>query len=277
MSPGPNAPSLPTATAVVLRIPGLLRPLQLYVHGAQDRFVSQRLRAEGIWEPFETSLLLRLLRPGDVFVDVGANIGYFSVLAASVVGAQGAVFAFEPDPDNYRLLRANAELNGLEHCITAVEAALSDTAGEGQLYLSADNLGDHQVYAGDWQRRSVPIALVRGSEYLAPRLQRLDLLKVDTQGAEFQVMVGLLPLLQELAQPPRIIIELTPHSLRQAGASGRALLELLATLGQPMWIIDHIEGRLAASSAAELALWCDNWEAVAEARGFMNILVGPAD
>jgi len=53
--------------------------------------------------------------------------------------------------------------------------------------------------------------------------------------------------------------------------------ELLATLGQPMWIIDHIEGRLAASSAAELALWCDNWEAVAEARGFMNILVGPAD
>jgi len=262
---------------VVLSIPGLLRPLKLYVHGAQDRFVSQRLRAEGIWEPFETSLLLRLLRPGDVFVDVGANIGYFSVLAASVVGAQGAVFAFEPDPDNYRLLRANAELNGLEHCITAVEAALSDTAGEGQLYLSADNLGDHQVYAGDWQRRSVPIALVRGSEYLAPRLQRLDLLKVDTQGAEFQVMVGLLPLLQELAQPPRIIIELTPHSLRQAGASGRALLELLATLGQPMWIIDHIEGRLAASSAAELALWCDNWEAVAEARGFMNILVGPAD
>jgi FkbM family methyltransferase len=274
--PHPDPFTLNPASAIDLRIPGLPRPLQLYVHGAQDRFVSQRLREEGIWEPFETSLVLSLLRAGDVFVDVGANIGYFSVLAASVVGAQGAVFAFEPEPDNCRLLRANAEFNGLDHCITVIEAALSDAAGQGQLFLSADNLGDHQVYAGDEQRSSVPISLLDGGKYLAGRLQRIDLLKVDTQGSEYQVMAGLVPLLTGLAQPARIIIELTPHSLRQAGASGRALIELLATLGQPMWIIDHIEGRLAASSAEELALWCDNWDTVAQARGFMNILVGPA-
>ncbi len=277
MSRRPNAPTSHANAPIALRIPDLSRPLQLYVHGERDRFVSQRLREVGIWEPFETSLVLRLLRPGAVFVDVGANIGYFSVLAASVVGAQGTVFAFEPDPENFRLLRANAELNGLEHCITAVEAALAEAPGEGRLFLSADNLGDHQVYAGDAPRSSVPIALLHGGQYLAEHLQRLDLLKVDTQGAEFQVMTGLLPLLQALQQPPRIIIELTPHSLRAAGSSGRALLELLATLGQPLWIIDHIEGRLALSSAEELAMWCDNWDKVADARGFMNILVGPAD
>lgn len=263
-----------STTPVTLRIPDLPRPLQLYVHGEQDRHVSLCIREDGVWEPFETSLMLSLLRPGDVFIDVGANIGYFSVLAASVVGAQGAVFAFEPEPDNYRLLQANAELNRLEHCITAVEAALSDVAGEGQLFLSEDNLGDHQVYAGDDQRSSLPIALCNGSQYFEGRLQRLDLLKVDTQGSEFQVIAGLMPLLESLDQKPRIIIELTPHSLRLAGASGRALIELLATLGQPFWIIDHIEHRLAASSAEELALWCDNWDAVAEARGFMNIMVG---
>lgn len=263
-----------SGTPIALRIPDHPRPLQLYVHGERDQYVSRHIREEGIWEPFETSLVLSLLRPGDVFVDVGANIGYFSVLAASVVGAQGAVFAFEPDPDNYRLLWANAELNGLEHCITAVAAALSDVEGEGQLFLSENNLGDHQVYAGDEQRSSLSIALYQGSAYLAERIQRLDMLKVDTQGSEFQVIAGLMPLLESLDQKPRIIIELTPHSLRLAGASGRALIELLATLGQPMWIIDHIEGRLAASSAEELALWCDNWDEVAEARGFMNILVG---
>ncbi len=264
------------ASAVELRIPGVSRPLQLYVHGAQDRVVSQRIRDEGIWEPYETSLVLSLLRAGDVFVDVGANVGYFSVLAASVVGPQGAVFAFEPDADNCRLLRANAELNGLGNCITAVEVALSDAAGEGLLFLAVDNLGDHQVYAGDEQRSSVPIALLDGSQYLAGRLQRLDLLKVDTQGAEFRVMSGLMPLLHSLAQPPRIMIELTPHSLRQAGASGRALVELLGTLGQPLWFIDHIEHRLIATGVEELALWCDNWERVAGDRGFFNILVGPA-
>ncbi|MEZ5572582.1 MAG: FkbM family methyltransferase [Halioglobus sp.] len=262
---------------VSLRIPDLPGVLRLLVHGEQDQCISQRIREDGIWEPFETSLLLRVLQPGDVVVDVGANIGYFSVLAASRVGAHGAVFAFEPEPDNFRLLCANAKLNGMEHCIHCVQAALSDHNGKGDLYLSADNFGDHQVYAGDEQRSSVPIVLHHGCEYLADRLVRIDLLKVDTQGSEYQVIVGLMPLLRQLPHCPRILIELTPHALRQAGASGRQLIELLAGLGQPMWIIDHIEGRLALSSAAELALWCDNWDAVAEARGFINILVGSLD
>ncbi len=262
------------ASPVPLNIPELARPLQLYVHGEQDRHVSRRLLEEGIWEPVETSLLLSLLRAGDVFVDAGANIGYFSLVAASVVGPGGGVFAFEPDPDNYRLLEANIALNGMGDCITPVEAALSEAAGEGRLYLSTDNLGDHQVFAGDDERDSLSVGLLRGSDFLAGKVRRIDLVKVDTQGAEYQVIAGLMPLLQELESPPRFIVELTPHALRQSGASGRALVELLATLGQPMWIIDHTQGELYASSAPELALWCDNWEAVRESRGFMNILVG---
>ena len=88
-------------------------------------------------------------------------------------------------------------------------------------------------------------------------------------------MAGLLPLLRELPSLPRIILELTPLSLRQAGSSGRALLELLATLDQPSWIIDHIEHRLAPCSYAELARWCDDVDAVPGDAGFMNILLGP--
>ena len=262
-------------TPVPLRIPGLPVPLRLYVHGVEDRFVSRRIREEGIWEPYETSLVLCALQPGDVFVDVGANLGYFSVLAASVVGEGGAVFAFEPDPANFQLIEANAALNGLQNRIEAIQAALAAADGKGQLFLSADNLGDHQTYATGGERKCLPIALLNGSDYLGDRLHRLDLLKIDTQGSEYQVVQGLLPLLQRQQRPPRIIIELTPLSLRQAGASGRALIELLARLEQPMWIIDHIEHRLAASCAAELARWCDDVDAVSGDTGFMNILVGP--
>jgi len=218
--------------------------------------------------------VLALLQPGDVFVDVGANIGYFSLLAASRVGARGRVFAFEPDPDNFRLLEANAELNGSAGCVTAVQAALAETAGAGRLYLSRDNLGDHRVFAGDDPRDSVPIRQYRGSEYLAGRVDRIDLVKVDTQGSEYQVIAGLMPLLEALDTRPRFIVELTPHALRRAGASGRALVELLGTLGLPMWIIDHTRGRLHPSSTGALSRWCDNWDAVPESRGFMNILVG---
>lgn len=262
------------AQPIALRIPDLPQPLQLYIHGEQDKHVSRRIREEGIWEPYETSLVLSLLQPGDVFVDVGANIGYFSVLAASVIGECGKVFAFEPDPDNFRLLQANAALNGLQERISAAEAGLAETAADGRLFLSEDNLGDHQIFGAGPERNSVPISLVNGSQYLGPRLQRLDLLKVDTQGSEYQVMAGLLPLLQSLPNVPRVIIELTPLSLRQGGASGRQLIELLATLQQPLSIVDHIQHRLVVSDAAELAQWCDDVEAVAGDSGFMNILVG---
>ncbi len=261
---------------VPLLAPGLEAELALYIHPEQDKHVSRRIREEGIWEPYETSLVLQLLQPGHVFVDVGANIGYFSLLAATRVGGSGAVFAFEPDPGNYALLAASANHNHLAHIIYAEQAGLAETAGEAKLYLSEDNFGDHQIFATGTARDSKPISLLRGSDFLSPRTQRLDLLKVDTQGSEFGVMKGLMPLLQEQKEPTRIIIELTPLSLRQCGSSGRALITLLAELGQPLWIIDHIEHRMVQSSADELCVWCDNVDAVPGDEGFMNIMVGPA-
>lgn len=265
-----------TPEPVTLRIPNLPAPLQMHVHGEQDAFVSRRIREEGIWEPYETSLLLSILGPGDVFVDVGANIGYFSLLAASVVGEGGTVFAFEPDPDNFSLLQRNIALNAQQAGVVAVQAALAADAGEGELFLSEDNLGDHQIYAAGDHRSSLPITLLNGSQFLGERLSRIDLLKIDTQGSEYRVIAGLQPLLAELQTPPCILIELTPLSLRQAGASGRALVQLLGELQLPLWIVDHIEHRLVRSSVEELAQWCDDVDAAIGDMGFMNILVGHA-
>lgn len=262
------------SSAVPLSIPGASRPLRLRVHAGGDQYISRRLREEGIWEPYETALLLASLRPGDVCVDVGANIGYFSVIAAHAVGPAGAVFAFEPGEANFALLRDNLALNACRDTVRAVQAALALEAGEGSLFLSEDNAGDHQVFAADAGRRQQAITLLNGSDYLCGRLARMDLLKVDVQGAEYAVMAGLLPLLRELPRVPRIILELTPLSLRQAGSSGRQLVELLASLQQPLHIIDHIEHRLVACPGAELASWCDAVDAVPGDAGFMNILVG---
>ena len=265
-----------TNSPVPLRIPRLGTSLQILEHGERDHFVSRRIREEGIWEPYETSLLLDLLAPGGVFVDVGANLGYFSIIAASVVGEGGAVFAFEPEPDNFRLLLANATLNGQQDRIHAVQAGLAACDAQGRLYLSDTNLGDHRILAAGSGRNSLPIPLLDGGKYLEGRLSRIDLLKVDTQGSEYQVMLGLMPLLRRLPRPFRILIELTPLSLRQSGTSGRALVELLATLEMPLWIVDHVEHRLSPHSTEELSRWCDNVDAVEGDEGFMNILVGPA-
>ncbi|GHD12328.1 hypothetical protein GCM10007052_13070 [Halioglobus japonicus] len=263
-----------TRQRVNLAAPGLPRPLTIYIHGEYDQHVSRQLRDTAVWEPYESSLVLQCLRPGQVFVDVGANIGYFSLLAAAVVGAEGHVYAFEPDPENFALLQASIVDNGLT-CIESVQAGLAAQPGQARLFLSENNLGDHQIFDAGGSRQSVAIELLNGSDYLAPRIGNIDLLKIDTQGSEHGVVLGLLPLLQAQSVPARIIVELTPRSLRQCGSSGRELIESLATLEAPFWIIDHIEHRLVGSSAQELAQWCDNVDAVPEDEGFMNILVGP--
>jgi len=263
-----------TDTPYPLTISGLAQDLSLFVHDQRDQHVSRRIREEGIWEPYETSLALALLREGDVFVDVGANIGYFSIVAGSVVGASGRVFAFEPDPQNCALLQRNVHLNTMEDRVEVSAAGLSDRQSRAQLFLSEDNYGDHQLYPDDEGRGCVSVSLYNGSDYLAQRTDKLRLLKIDTQGSEAQVITGLLPFLQKLREPAQILIELTPFSLKTAGSSGRELIELLATLALPMWIVDHIEHRLVASTADALATWCDNVQNTPNDRGFMNILVG---
>jgi len=262
--------------AIELALPSPPGPLRLWLHPAGTDLVSDRLRGARLWEPFETRLCLALVGPGAVCVDVGANLGYFTVLAAARAGAGGHVYAFEPDPENFALLSANVSLNGLVARCTLSSLALSDRAGEGCLYRSDDNLGDHQVYPGDGERPAESIRLARGDAVLGSAVDAIDFLKIDTQGSEAAVLAGLLPLLARQPRPPAILVELTPFSLALAGSSGRALVEALATLALPFWIVDHVAGRLAATNAEALATWCDNVAATAGDRGFMNILVGHA-
>lgn len=259
-----------------LNIPGLDADLKLEVHQSADVHISAQIRESGIWEPFETELFRRILNPGDLCIDVGANIGYFSVLAGHCVGESGQVFAFEPAPANAELLQRNIALNRMQqHCLVEV-AGLADQAGEATLYLHPDNLGDHQLYVPNPQLNSVVVRLLRGDDYFADRPGPVSLVKIDTQGAEYQVVKGLMAVLRASGAKLRLMVELTPFSLRAAGSSGAQLVQLLAQLELPLHIIDHLEHELVASSEQELVGWCNNVDEIPEDQGFMNILVGEA-
>jgi len=140
-----------------------------------DRMISATLQRDHIWEAYETQLTLRHLQRGDVYVDVGANIGYYTLVAAQRVGVTGKVIAYEPDPDNFALLKANVERNNLSN-VTLFPFALHDTGGEGQLFLSGDNFGDHRIYDASATRASRAISLVHGGEHLGQLTSRIDFL-----------------------------------------------------------------------------------------------------
>lgn len=256
-------------------LPGLRAPITLCTHDPARDLVSRKIHEQRIWEPFETRLWLAGHdKPGRVVVDVGANLGHFSLLSALHENRPGAVFAFEPAADNFALLQANLAENKVADAVVPVQAALGEQDGTALLYRSADNLGDHQLSADDAPREQEKITLLCGADYLARRIERIDLLKIDTQGSEHAVLQGLLPLLRRSLPALRVLVELTPFSLLAAGSSGRELIGLLASLDLPLAIVDHIEHRLVPSDAQALSQWCDNVEATVGDRGFMNIFAG---
>lgn len=269
---------MPT-TACALKLDAIdarLKDLKLFVHEAGDLHVSKAVADTGIWEAYETQLISQLLFEGACFVDVGANIGYYSVIASQLVGDSGQVFAFEPEAKNYSLLTKNCQSFALPNTLP-VNAGLANRDEASEIFLSTDNFGDHQIYDGGKQRSHQSIQLVKGDSFLnelsAP-IHRIDVLKIDTQGAEVKVIQGLKETLLRSAPALNIIIEFWPFGLKKAGDHGHQLLDLLLSLSLPMAIIDHINHGLIPCTEKDLRDWVDDLDAEPENEGFMNILLG---
>jgi len=144
---------------------------------------SLNLSINGVYEPFETELVKKEIKKGDVVLDIGANIGYYTLIYAKLVGEEGKVFAFEPDPDNFALLKKNVEINGYRNVILA-QKAVSNKTGKIRLYLSEVNKGDHRIYDSHDGRKSIEIETIRLDDYFKNYNVRIDFIKMDVQGAE---------------------------------------------------------------------------------------------
>jgi FkbM family methyltransferase len=256
-----------------LRIPGLAGELAMQVHAGTDIYISRAIAAEGIWEPSETDFLLSVLAPGQVFVDVGANIGYFSLVAAAAVRPGGAVIAFEPEQENFQLLEENCRLNGLDN-VLCCKAALGDADSQGQLYLNEENRGDHSILPGDDSMPTVPIEIVDGSSYIRQHHARVDCIKIDTQGYECQVMAGLHALVAASLPDLVLMIEFSPLHLRKAGASGGELLEQLARLGDiHLYVLDEHSHSVVELSPGQLRALSALTERDPAGEGYTNLIV----
>lgn len=210
----------------------------LAVECAGDRHFAPCLRHHALWEPAETLALLRMLQPGMTVVDVGAHVGYYSVLCAQRVGRAGRVIAFEPEAQNRRLLHANLLLNDCAN--VAVHASAVDAAaGSARLFLSDSNRGDHrlQAVAG---RRSVAVDTVSLDAALAGLA--LDFVKIDTQGAEPRVLHGMAGLIASQRERLGMMLEFAPGLLSRAGVATDSFAAQLAALDARVYRV-ALQGR----------------------------------
>lgn len=166
-------------------------------------------RCLGLYEVEKTKAISRLLSPGGVFIDVGANKGDFTLLAAKIVGNAGKVFAFEPEPENCHWISKSIQLNGYNN-IKLSELALSDTNGEAQLYLGKKS-GWHTLLAGQADRNqgTIKISIDTLDNVLEGIGQdRVDMIKIDVEGAEYEVLNGAY---QTLIRNHKIILLIDIH------------------------------------------------------------------
>jgi FkbM family methyltransferase len=170
----------------------------------------------GFFERTTTNFLIENLRAGEVFIDVGANCGYYSIMAASIVGEAGKVYAFEPNPEISQLLEKSATKNGFKDRIFLFNLALSDRESESaNLYVSQElrnsglsslNLWESHRNAG-WlaDNKVIKIQTSRFDTWMkSVSLTRIDMMKIDVEGAELEMINGMEETLRNLR--PRCII-----------------------------------------------------------------------
>jgi FkbM family methyltransferase len=227
--------------------------LRVRLHLSND--ASKQLYVAGCIEPNEFVFLDRVLAPGMVFVDAGANDGLFSLFAARRVGPTGQVWAFEPSQREFGRLTCNVEGNGLGN-VRAFPVALSDRNGAAVLRVAEDEhagqntLGEFAYDTGLLRQDRVPLCrlddLAAGEE-----LRRLDVMKIDVEGAELAVLRGAEELIRKFK--PVLLLEANDAALRHQGGSNEVLADYLRSCGYTVYAFRPATGKPVPAERGEFS------------------------
>lgn len=248
-----NTRGWPAKLAVLTALKGLRR-----IHGPRDfvvrtswgfRFagntadlVHGAVYAVGVWEPSLTAWLQSRLVAGDVFVDVGANAGYFTLLGAACVGATGGVVAIEASPRNFELLQRNLSLNPAAN-VRAVNMALADEDCTVKIYPpDAGNSGTAMTWR-DERRGRAPESEVPGRRLVdlltREEAARARVIKVDVEGAEGCLESGLDELLERCHPEVAFVVEFDPKLFHLQGRDPARFLARFMNAGFALYTLDN--------------------------------------
>ncbi len=207
----------------------------------------------GLYEPVESLLLTRLLKPGMTVIDGGANVGQHTLTAAKAVSAGGAVHSFEPIPATFDKLRGNIELSRLTN-VHANRSALWNETTTVQLGLPATtvhNAGTFGIKMGESVSEVEANAISLDEYARAHDIGQVDLVKLDVEGAELAALQGMRGLLQR--DHPAILIEICRKTAARLGYDVQDIWELLVgDLGYKGWAVGPSGGGDAAGILADL-------------------------
>lgn len=202
--------------------------------------VQRQIWFNGAYEPIETYLFSQLLEPGMTVLDVGANVGQYTLIASTAVGPTGQVHSFEPVPATFARLLEHVELDRLTN-VRLNRAALwskDEPLNLGLALESADNAGSYSVGSAEVEETAVSALGIRLETYaLAEKIERLDLIKMDIEGAELFALHGGRSLLDRFH--PVILLEVNREALRKLNTDPESLWRFVDDMGYRAWRIGY--------------------------------------
>ena len=195
-----------------------------------------------IYEPNQTEIVKKYVHEGDIVIDIGAHVGYYTLLMAQLVGKNGKVYSFEPDPVNFQLLKKSVEINGFEN-VVLIQKAVSNITDKVKLFLGDDDSAINRIYdakLGD-AKESIDVESVTIDEYFKEDDELVNFIKIDSEGSEVKIINGMKQFLsrnQELV----MMTEFFPFLIKKSGDEPNQYLKSLEEFGFSLYnILDKNE------------------------------------
>lgn len=208
----------------------------------KDTSVGAFLRLKGEYEPVNAQAFIDSIKPGATIVDIGANIGTFTLLAARAAGDKGQVHAFEPDPENLALLKQNIADNHFSQ-VSVVPKAVGDQPGSIYLEVEDKDKGGGQI---THNQTGLAVEMITLDAYAAAhQIKQIDVVKIDIEGAELLALKGAKQILSK-SKGTVLFMEINPQASAAFGHGAEELIELLESYGfAPQVLIDeHTKAKL---------------------------------
>lgn len=197
-----------------------------------DEYITKWMFIHGYDKEYEYAMTHRLIRPGDVILDVGANMGVWSMIPASTYGDKIRIFAFEPVPSIFETLTRNIDHNQLNASYSCHNVGIADTAGELLFDIDTENSGmGHLSTTENPEGRQIRVKTIRLADFRQEHgISKVNLVKVDVEGAEMLVLKSDEALFQS-PDAPMITIEIIDEFLKRFGTSADAVKQQLQSWG----------------------------------------------
>ncbi len=213
-----------------------------------DPGLSKELLLKKVREELQTKIWRKMLKPGMNVLECGANLGYYALMEASIVGNKGKIYAIEPIPENFKILKKNIKLNNYGNIIKAYNLAMSDKEGNSEIAVTKNSnfatmLLEKNIMS-KWMskklkqqtKKIIKIKTMRMDNFLENK-RDVDLIRMDIEGYEIKVIKGLINTIKKSRKPIKLFIELHPIILKEDKMISKFVKDLLNLNLKPLYLV----------------------------------------